>query len=232
VISVIDGVPADPTRNVPRVPRMRDVKRWLVTVAVALILLGNSVMAGPARADVVSCGYPATGYYVRADVAVVIGVLFACDFPREINGAHLHQEALTLDAGFNVGANITRTGGSNTIGGPLTIGGQAWSSSWRCPDQRYLAEQPNPVGAWNKPMVAGHCKAIGVAPSAPSDTPWPAGDTMQVFVWPPPLVPDSPGPAVAPPVGNDVQQGDQGDQGDQPNGLGIPDGKPSATRVH
>jgi hypothetical protein len=211
---------------------MRDVMRWFAVSAVTSTLLTVGATAAPVHADPLSCGYPATGYYVRADVAIVIGVLYACDFPREINGAHLHQEALQLDAGFNTGANIARSSGTNNIGAPLTIGGEAWTSSWRCPDQRYLAEQPNPVGAWNKPMIAGHCKAIGVAPSAPSDTPWPAGDTMQVFVWPPPLVPDSPGPAVAPPVGNEIQHGDAAVAGDEPNGLGIADGKPSATRVH
>jgi hypothetical protein len=205
------------------------VKRWIAAGTITTALVSGLAAVAPALADVPnSCGYPATGYYVRADVAIVIGVLFACDFPQEINGAHLHQEALTLDADFNTGANFTSEGGSNNIGGGLTFGGGAWSSSWRCPDQRYLAEQPNPVGAWNKPIVAGRCKAIGVAPSAPSDTPWPADDTMQVFVWPPPLAPNSPGPAVAPPVGDEVQRGDVGDE---PNRLGIPDGKPSATRV-
>ncbi|TPG33555.1 hypothetical protein [Mycolicibacterium hodleri] len=205
------------------------MKRWIAAGSITTALMLGLVAVAPARADVpTSCGYPATGYYVRADVAIVIGVLFACDFPREINGAHLHQEALTLDAAFNTGANFTNDGGSNNVGGGLTFGGGAWSSSWRCPDQRYLAEQPNPVGAWNKPMVAGRCNPIGVAPSAPSDTPWPAGDTMQEFVWPPPLVPNSPGPVVSPPVGNDVQRGDTDEQ---PNRLGIPDGNPPATRV-
>lgn len=205
------------------------MKRWIAAGTITTALVSSLAAMAPAHADVPnSCGYPATGYYVRADVAIVLGVLFSCDFPQEINGAHLHQEALTLDADFNTGANFTREGAGNNISGGLTFGGGAWSSSWRCPDQRYLAEQPNPVGAWNKPMVSGRCKAIGVAPSAPSDTPWPAGDTMQVLVWPPPLAPNSPGPAVAPPVGDEVQRGDVGDE---PNRLGIPDGKPSATRV-
>ena len=194
-----------------------------------MVLLAHVATAAPAQADPISCGYPATGYYVRADVAIVTGVLFACDFPREVNGAHLHQEALNLDLNFNTGANITGTGGSNNIGAGLAIGGEAWTGSWRCPDQRYLAEQPNPVGAWNKPIVSSRCTAIGVAPSAPPDTPWPAGDTMAVFVWPPPLVPNSPGPVVSPPVDDAVVGGNPDDQ---PNGLGVADGKPPATRVH
>ncbi len=205
------------------------MKRWWGTGTVALFLLADVMVAGPAHATPISCGYPATGYYVRADVAIVTGVLFACDFPREINGAHLHQEELNIDVGFNTGANISNGGGSNNVGAGLNIGGETWTGSWRCPDQRYLAEQPNPVGAWNKPIVAGRCEAIGVAPSAPPDTPWPAGDTMAVFVWPPPLVPGSPGPVISPPVGN---QAFPSDPDDQPNGLGVPDGKPSATRVN
>jgi hypothetical protein len=220
------------TRSPGKAPvhRMLRVKRWIAAGTLTTALVGGLPAGAPARADVpTSCGYPATGYYVRADVAIVTGVGFVCDFPREINGAHLHQEALTLDVGFNAGTNVANNGGSSNIGGGLDFGGGGWSSSWRCPDQRYLAEQPNPVGAWNKPIVAGRCKAIGVAPSAPSDTPWPAGDTMQVFVWPPPLVPNSPGPAVAPPVGDEIQRGDiEG----RPNRLGIPDGNPSATRVN
>lgn len=205
------------------------MKRWRVASTAAVLLLAHVAAAAPAHADPISCGYPATGYYVRADVAIVTGVLFACDFPREINGAHLHQEALNVDVDFNTGANIIGTNGSNNVGAGITFGGEAWTGSWRCPDQRYLAEQPNPVGAWNKPIVAGRCVAVGVAPSAPPDTPWPAGDTMQVFVWPPPLVPNSPGPVVSSPVGIDA---DRGNLDDQPNNLGVPDGKPPATRVN
>lgn len=172
-------------------------------VAAAMTMMLVMFGVNPARARAAdlffNCPYPGTGHFVRADVIIVTGEIFVCDYPQEINGAHSHQELIDLDVGFNIGFAISSALGNAGI----TIGGEGWTSSWRCPDERYLAKQPNPVGAWNHAITPTSCEAIGVAGLAKRlmDVPWPPirGSTDIPFEYPPSIDPGSPPPQISSP---------------------------------
>ena len=81
-----------------------------------------------------------------------------CDYPTEINGAHMHCET----GGFGLGGGFafTDTGG---FGGSVSPGISGASCTWRCPDGT-MAPAPNPPGAWKEyvvPVETGFCVVAG-----------------------------------------------------------------------
>ena len=118
---------------------MKVVAAHAITLAAVGVVV---VPPAPANADL--CPYPGVG--VGANVLFGHGGF--CDFPTEINGAHMHCET----GGFSLGGGIafTDTGG---FGGGVSGGGIGGAScSWRCPDNT-MAPAPNPPGAWKSYMV-------------------------------------------------------------------------------
>lgn len=133
-----------------------------------------------ARADI--CPYPGVG----VGAVILFGRGGFCDYPVEINGAHMHCETGGVGLGGAFGLGGSGEGGG--LNGALSGSGISGSScTWRCPDNT-LAPQPNPPGAWNKYLVVmdstnfcaleGHMDPNGFwsAPVLPTEGIPPEGD--------------------------------------------------------
>ena len=170
----------------------------LIGTAVAMLVVGPEGNA-PARADLMQCPYPATGFQAIVQPVVGTATGYICNYPTERNLAHLHAE---LGGYFTGGANLNLP--FNAISGGVSphigIGMSLWSQSWRCPDERYIAAPPNGIGNWNRPQdFSGlKCPAVSRAPLA-LDAPWPPVDPNIVFVVNKVLPPGEPDPTAAPP---------------------------------
>lgn len=169
----------------------------LIATALGMLVLGPSGNA-PARADLLQCPYPATGFQARVQPLVGEAQGYICNYPTERNLAHLHAEY----GGYFTGGsnNSLNLGGGNSFGPRVGIGMSIWSQSWRCPDERYIAAPPNGIGAWRDPLNFNgiKCPAVSRAPLA-LDAPWPPTDPNTVFVVNQILPPGQPDPTAAPP---------------------------------
>lgn len=172
-------------------------KRLLILVLTALgMLLVGPVGNAPARADLMQCPYPATGFQARVLPILGEAVGYICNYPLERNLTHLHAEL----GAYTIGGSIGATGGGGAAGVTLGVGLSLWSQSWRCPDERYIAAPPNGIGAWRDPLdwKGVKCPAVSVAPLA-LNAPWPPTDPNIVLVVNQILPPGAPDPTAAPP---------------------------------
>lgn len=173
------------------------IKRLLILVLTALgMLLVGPVGNAPARADVMQCPYPATGF--QAIVRPLIGTAtgYVCNYPLEKNMTHLHAEFGGYMTG---GGGIGNLAGAGIFSTQIGIGMTLWSQSWRCPDERYIASPPNGIGAWRDTLdfQGIKCPAVSVAPLA-LNAPWPPIDPNIVVVINQILPPGEPDPTAAP----------------------------------
>lgn len=173
------------------------IKKFAILIATALgmLILGPEGNA-PARADLMQCPYPATGFQARVQPLIGEADGYICNYPTERNLSHLHAE---LGSYFTGGSTFSPGLGAG-LGIHLGIGMSLWSQSWRCPDERYIAAPPNGIGNWRDPQsFAGvKCPAVSRAPLA-LDAPWPPTDPNIVFVVNQILPPGQPDPTAAPP---------------------------------
>jgi hypothetical protein len=169
----------------------------LIATAVGMLLLSPSV-AGTARADLLQCPYPATGFQVRVQPLIGEAIGYVCNYPIERGLQHLHAEY----GGYMTGGGTAGIPGLNggSFGVRTGVGMIMWSQSWRCPDERYIAAPPNGVGAWRDPLdwKGIKCPAVERAPLA-LNAPWPPVDPNIVLVVNSILPPGEPDPTAAPP---------------------------------
>lgn len=156
---------------------------------VALVMM--VVFAAPAQADIGGsvpspggCDYPATGIFGAAMGEYDYG----CQMPVEINGARW----TTLFGGgmWQVNANlgVTFMMFTASIGVQFPAGVLRGISYWACPDMS-MADQPNPVGAWNKKITPTPCKTLAPMPqllrdgmpAPPPGAPEPPPPPPQIF---------------------------------------------------
>ena len=171
----------------------------LFLTALGMLFLAPAGAFPEAKADLMQCPYPATGF--QAVVAPVFGqaIGYICNYPTERNLAHLHAELGSYFLGGTAGSSGLLAPGSSS-GLSINIGMGLWSQSWRCPDERYIAAPPNGIGNWNRPqdLTGLKCPAVQRAPLA-LDAPWPPVDPNIVFVVNKVLPPGEPDPTAAPP---------------------------------
>lgn len=169
----------------------------LLTTAVAMLVVGPESYA-PARADLMQCPYPATGFQAVVEPLIGVATGQICNYPLERNLSHLHAEfGGYFTGGANVSHNLTGNIGDSLHTG---VGMSLWSQSWRCPDERYIAAPPNGIGAWNQPQdfKGVKCPAVSRAPLA-LNAPWPPVDPNIILVVNQILPPGEPDPTAAPP---------------------------------
>jgi hypothetical protein len=192
------------------------LKRVLILIATALgMLLVGPVGNAPARADLMQCPYPATGFQARVQPLIGEAVGYICNYPIERGLQHLHAELGSyMTGGSTYSPGLLPTGG---LGVHLGIGMSLWSQSWRCPDERYIAAPPNGIGAWRDPLNFNgvKCPATERAPLA-LNAPWPPVDPNIIVVVNQILPPGEPDPTAAPP----------------PDAVIPPPGPPLAPGIH
>lgn len=178
------------------------LKRLLILLgtAVAMLMVSGPLASPKAKADLMQCPYPATGFQAIVRPLVGTATGYICNYPTEKNMSHLHAELggyMTGGPNLNPGALI---GGPGALGLQLGIGMSIWSQSWRCPDERYIAAPPNGIGAWRDTLdfQGIKCPAVARAPLA-LDAPWPPVDPNIVYVVNQILPPGQPDPTAAPP---------------------------------
>lgn len=152
-----------------------------------------------AKADLLDCPYPATGFTVTVLPLLGQAIGYICNFPTERGLQHLHAEMGGYTLGGNIGSGPGSAGGA-TGGVGIGVGMTMWSQSWRCPDERYIAAPPNGIGAWRDELSfeGVKCPAVSRAPLA-LDAPWPPVDPNIEFVVNQILPPGQPDPTAAPP---------------------------------
>lgn len=174
--------------------------KQLITItltALGMLIVGPEGNA-PARADLMQCPYPATGFQAVVQPLIGVATGYICDYPTERNLSHLHAEfGGYFTGGANVSHNLTGNIGDSLHTG---VGLSLWSQTWRCPDERYMAAPPNGIGNWNRPQdfTGVRCPAVSRAPLA-LDAPWPPVDPNIILVVNKILPPGEPDPTAAPP---------------------------------
>lgn len=157
---------------------------WAALVAVAAVLYLNA----PAHADIGGhvpgpggCDYPMVGTEGMEGAVVVAVYDAACSGPTEVNGSHWQSfyGGAASEASIGGGISISFLHVEMSVSAPTGV--LRGIQYWACPDLS-VADQPNPVGAWNQRITPTKCKTVKPKPAfldppadpdAPADPPAP-----------------------------------------------------------